>query len=166
MGDETPTAILTKGQRKYFRDEKEPVQERTTRTRVRRRVQAAVTEDIPLLESAAEPDDLLKGADLREFREGLESTARLVYQLAHAAGYDPDELIDEAISGLRHDRADEIWDALERGEIRADFEELEVLRNGGRIPEQVYTEAFKKRLGETDGLTLDQIIEAWEESRK
>lgn len=163
MGDGTPTAILTKGQREYLAGEKEPTQERTTRTRIRRRVQAAIEKDTPLLERKTDPEDLLEGADLRELRSGLEATARLVYKLAYAAGHDPDELIENAVRDLRHDRADEIWEALERGTIRAGFDELETLHQGGRIPEGVYEAAARKRLGKPEGLTLEDIVEAWRE---
>lgn len=163
MGDDTPTAILTKGQREYLRGEREPAQKRTMETRIRRRVQLAFTEDVALLTEAADPEDLIEGADLKEFREGLESTTRLIYKLADVAGHDPDALIDEAVQGLRHSRADEIWEALEEGDIRAGLEELKILRDGGRIPEGVHAEAFKKCLGKPEGLTHEDVVEVWRE---
>jgi hypothetical protein len=164
MGD--PTAILTKGQRQYLEGDKEPTQDRTMRTRIRRRVQIALTNDLPLLVEKADPEDLLEGGDSKGLRRGLEATVKLVYKLADAEGHDPDDLLDDAVRGLRHSRADEVWDALERGDIRAHFEELKVLRNGGRIPEEVYTAAFRRRLGDPDGLTIEEIVEAWEETRE
>jgi hypothetical protein len=166
MDDDIPTAILTKGQREYLRGEREPTQERTMKARIRQRVQTALSEDVPLLVGANKSLDHVEGADLKEFRRGLEATVRLVYQLADAAGHDPDELIDDVVREFQYDRADEIWEGLERGAIRADFDELETLRDGGRIPDEAYTAAFKKRLGKPDGLTLEEIIEAWEEARE
>jgi hypothetical protein len=164
MGDQT--AILTNGQRGYLRGEKEPSQERTTKTRLRRRAQMAFCTDIPLLEQSVDAEDLLEGADLKAMRHGLESTIRLVYRLADEAGHDPDDLIEESTRDLRQGRADEVWEALARGDIRADFDDLDTLRDGGRIPENVYDAAYRKRLGKGEDLTHGEIIEAWRKSRE
>lgn len=165
MEDDTPTAILTKGQREYLVGEKNPVQERTLRTRMRRRVQIAIIEDVPLLEEEVDPEDLLEGADLQEFRKGLEASVRFVYQLARAAGHDPADLFNKAVRGPQERRADEIWEALEAEDIRAGIEELKILRDGGRISLEAFSNASTMCKEKPEGLTLEDIFEAWREAK-
>jgi hypothetical protein len=165
-------SILTETQREFLQmDEEKRKEEYSKQQRHYHRssIQSRVLRgfgDMPLLDEYADPEEIIEGADLRKLREGLEATARLVYQVALVAGHDPEDLIDDAIRDLQHGRADEVWEALEQGEIRADFEEIEVLRNGGRIPEEAHAAAFRKRIGKPEGLTLEDIVEAWREGRE
>lgn len=165
-------SILTETQREFLQmDEEERKEEYSKQQRHYHRngIQSRVIRgfgDMLLLDEYADFEEIVEGGDLRELRKGLEAAVRLVYQVALVAGHDPDELIDDAVRDLQHGRADEVWKALEQGDIRADFEELEVLRNGGRIPEEAHAAAFRKRIGKPEGLTLEDIVEAWREGRE
>lgn len=165
-------SILTDTQREFLQmDEEERKEEYSKQQRHyhRKGIQSRVLQglgDMTLLVEYSDPEEIVDAADLRELQERLEASVKFVYQMADAAGHDPDELIADAVKELRHGRADEIWEGLERGEIRAGFEELEILRNGGRIPEEAHAEAFKMRIGKPEGLTLDDIVEAWRRSEQ
>jgi len=64
--DDSPTAVLTKGQREYLKGEKEPAQERTLRARIRDRIEAGLS-DFGLLTTNLSADDR---SQLREATSG------------------------------------------------------------------------------------------------
>lgn len=165
MGDDTPTSILTKGQREYLRGEKDPAQERTMKTRIRRRVQQAVAEDVPLLVAKDRPEEidpegLIGGADLPRLREGLEATAELVYDLASAAGHDPEGLFDDVVREKQQGRAEQLMERISSGDVAIDPEDLQVLKEGGVITSEAYMEGFKMFLGKPGPLNTEELQEA------
>lgn len=108
MSDTPPTAILTKGQREYIRGEREPTQERTMRTRIRRRIQRGIL-DFGLVGDHLEDDDRDKVVDEMDYGEAIEPLITMVsfaYQICRVVGLDAEAIFQEGIARGEAARSD------------------------------------------------------------
>lgn len=137
MADETPTAILTKGQREYLAGDRTPTQERTMRTRIRERVRIGILDDLPLVMTPRgddvepfDPEEIFdpEGGDPvtgRELADSLRSMVALSYQLADAGRLDPEEIIEEGIEQGRRSRSEYLVEWFQKDPKRLTIEEME-----------------------------------------
>jgi hypothetical protein len=157
MGDDTPTAILTKGQREYLRGEKDPAQERTLKSRMRKRIQAAVLIDIPLISGAMDVgsfsmDDFASDVDRLALIPALRTQVAFIYRLARAANLDADSIIEDGVEEARTSRADHLYEQFKEDPSRMTLSQLSLLRQTEKISEARYEEVFREGLREPAGM--------------
>lgn len=168
MADETPTSILTKGQREYLRGEKNPAQERTLRTRIRERVRAAVITDIPLLVSPAGADDRQLDPEeifdpeqgntviRRELADALRSMVALAWRLADAAALDPEEIIESGVEQGQTSRAEYLLEWFHKHPKRLSIAELQLIHEKDLVDEAEWLTVRNKLLGLPTPQNLDE----------
>lgn len=147
MATDIPTAILTKGQREYLLGEREPAQERTMRTRMRDRLNAALLLDIPLLKRTAgdgwNPEDLIQDAGMDLRLDTFYSLVELVYHLIEAQGGKPEKIIQDGIEIAKRSRADALLEQFHDDPTTMTFQELSFLEETGRIDVRELMAAFQ-----------------------
>jgi len=154
MSDE-PTAVLTKAQRGFLRGEHEPAQERTTKTRLRKRVRQGLI-DFELLQKQLDDGDVqmiamsfgpsgLEDFGGEELALALRSTVAFVYRVAREGGLDPETVIEDGVNEGKTNRLDVLEERFNQGDDSLTVAELEELAGAGRIDRDERQEWLSER---------------------